>query len=159
MNTQVSNKKKLTGLKMAEVELKYKALKSSVKQPRISTPEMAASYLRGIWDPGSMELFEDFVVLILNASKRCLGWSRISRGGKTAAIVDPAHVFRVALLGNAHSIICAHCHPSGNLTFSRADIALTKRLVEAGRMLDIQVEDHILITAHGYKSYREEGLL
>ena len=144
---------------MAEVQLKYKSGQDPASLPHINTPEAAAQYLRGIWDQDALEICEEFIVLILNASKRCLGWCRLSRGGATATIVDPAHVYRVALIGNANSIIVAHNHPSGNTKFSRADIALTKKLVDAGRFLDIALDDHILITAGGYVSYRENGLM
>ena len=68
-------------------------------------------------------------------------------------------MLRVALLGNAHSIIVAHNHPSSNTLFSNADIDLTKKLAEAGRLLDIRLEDHILLTVDNYLSCREQGML
>lgn len=144
--------------RLAEVQLKYRS-RNPGEQPHINTPETAAEYLRSIWDQDALEICEEFVVLILNASKKCLGWCKLSRGGSTATIVDPAHVFRVALLGNAHSIIVAHNHPSGNLRFSSADITLTKKLFEAGQLLDIAIEDHIILTASGFVSYRNSGML
>ena len=144
--------------RLAEVQLKYRS-RNPGEQPQISTPEAAAEYLRNIWDLDALEICEEFVVLILNASKKCLGWCKLSRGGSTSTIVDPAHVFRVALLANAHSIVVAHNHPSGNTRFSRADIALTKRLVDAGQLLDITVEDHIILTVSGFVSYRNNGML
>ena len=129
---------------LAEVQLTYKSQRPPSTMPFVNTPESAEQYLRNIWDHDAMEICEDFMILILNASKRCLGWCRLSRGGATAAIVDPAHVFRVALLGNAHSIIVAHNHPSGNTRISQADKNITKKLAEAGRLLDISLEDHII---------------
>ncbi|MBP3193897.1 JAB domain-containing protein [Natronogracilivirga saccharolytica] len=143
---------------LAEVQLKYRSGNPG-RQPQINTPEAAVEYLRSIWDRDAMEICEEFVVLILNASKKCLGWCKLSRGGATATVVEPAHVFRVALLANAHSIVVAHNHPSGNTNFSRADINLTKKLVESGKLLDISVEDHIILTATDSVSCRQSGLM
>lgn len=142
----------------AEVRLQYRSHNSG-EQPFIGSPEDAAEYFRKIWDQDALELCEEFIVIILNAAKRCLGWCKISRGSSTATIVCPAAVFRVALLANAHSILCAHNHPSGTLKFSAADIALTKKLIEAGKFLDISVEDHIVITFDDYLSFREQGMM
>lgn len=145
-------------LHLAEVQLKYRSLTNPTIQPEVKSPEDAVDYLREIWNMDTIELQEEFVILLLNASKRCIGWSRVSMGGITSTIVDPAHVFKIAILANAHSIVCAHNHPSGNLKASTSDIKLTERLIEAGKLLGISLEDHIIITLHDYLSMREKGL-
>lgn len=144
---------------ISEVSLAYKASQPVETLPKITTPEEAASYLRSIWDSDTLELREEFIVVLLNNAKKVLGWSRISTGGSTATIVEPCAVFQLALLGKARSIICAHNHPSGILKASSADISLTRRLADAGKLLGITLDDHIIITQGGYMSLSEERLL
>jgi len=144
---------------IAEVSLKYKRKPSADGMPRITSPEAAVGLLRSIWNKDTLQLKEEFVVILLSNAKRCLGWSLISSGSSTATIVDPAAVFQVAILGNAQSIILAHNHPSGQLRASGADINLTNRIKKAGDMLCIKVEDHIILTSDGYMSFQERGLM
>jgi len=106
-----------------------------------------------------MQLREQFVVLLLDSAKQCLGWCKISSGGTTATIVEPAAIFRVAMLANASSIIVAHNHPSGNLEVSAADEKLTRRIEEAGKLLGISLEDHIILTAEDYRSLKASGVV
>tara|TARA_R110002096_G_scaffold97694_8_gene217687 strand:+ start:1539 stop:1982 length:444 start_codon:yes stop_codon:yes gene_type:complete len=144
---------------IAEVSLAYKSTQPVETLPTITCPEEAAEYLRSIWDKNTIELREECIIVLLNNAKRVLGWSRISTGGSTATIVEPSAVFQLALLGKASSIICAHSHPSGNLKASTADISITRRLVDAGKILGITVDDHIIITQSGYLSLNDEGLI
>ena len=144
---------------IAEVSLAYNSSQTVDELPIITGPEEAANYLHSIWTPDTLELREQFVIVLLNNAKRVLGWSLISSGGSTATIVEPSAVFQTAMLGKAESIICAHNHPSGNRKASTADVKLTERLCEAGRMLGIPVEDHIILTQSGYTSFRNKGLI
>lgn len=142
---------------IAEVSLAYKATQSVETLPSITSPEEAHEYLRSIWDQNTIELREEFLVVLLNNAKKVLGWSRISTGGSTATIVEPSAIFQLALLGKASSIICCHNHPSGNLKASSADIQLTKRIKEVGDLLGIPLDDHIILTRSGYVSLRDEN--
>lgn len=120
------------------------------------TPESVAAY----FGPRLRDLqTEQFVVAFLNAAKALTGYEIVSQGGKTATIVDPSEVMRQAIMNEANSIIILHNHPSGNRRASRADIAITKKLVEAGKLLDIAVDDHIIIAGYDYLSLRAEGLI
>jgi len=144
---------------ITEVSLAYKASHPVETLPTITSPVEAAEYLRSIWDQDTLELREEFLVVLLNNAKKVLGWSRVSIGGSTATIVEPSAVFQLALLGKADSIICAHNHPSGTLKASSADISLTRRIKEAGKLLGITLDDHIIITQSGYLSLSEERLI
>jgi DNA repair protein RadC len=144
---------------IAEVSLAYKATQPVETLPSITSPQEAAEYLRSIWDEDTLELREEFIVVLLNNAKKVLGWSRISTGGSTATIVEPSAVFQLALLGKADSIIVAHNHPSGNLKASSADVSLTARLTNAGKLLGITLDDHIILARGGNLSLREEGLM
>ncbi|HKJ46652.1 MAG TPA: DNA repair protein RadC, partial [Balneolales bacterium] len=100
---------------------------------------------------------ENFIVAFLNAAKVLTGYKKISIGGVTATIVDPAEVMKQAIMNDAHSVIVLHNHPSGNTKPSRADIQLTKRLVNSGKMLGISVEDHVIVAGYEFTSLRAKG--
>lgn len=102
---------------------------------------------------------EYFWVVFLNAAKGVMGYQMISKGGKTATIVDPAEVMRQSIMNEAYSIIIVHNHPSGNRRASKADLAITKKLIDAGKLLDIKIDDHIIIAGYDYLSMRVEGLI
>lgn len=102
---------------------------------------------------------EEFWIALLNRHSKIIGKKRISQGGINSTVVDPRLIFSSALEVKASSIIVAHNHPSGNLTPSQADIELTKKLVGAGKLLDIQLVDHLIISGNNYCSFADSGLL
>jgi DNA repair protein RadC len=102
---------------------------------------------------------EEFWVLLLNRANRVTKKKQISLGGVAGTVADPKIIFKLALEELASGIILAHNHPSGNLTASQADIDLTKKLKEAGKLLDIQILDHLIIAGKRYISFADEGLL
>ena len=102
---------------------------------------------------------EEFSVLVLNRANRVLGYARISQGGLSGTVADPKVIFQIALKSNSCSIIIAHNHPSGNTQPSEADIQLTRKLKDAGAVLDLPVLDHLILTSEGYYSFADEGLL
>lgn len=153
------NQNLLKSPSLAEISLKYKSVLPVEDMPSVTSPQEAVKLLRSIWDEDQIQLKEEFVVLLLNNAKKCLGWSKISSGGATATIVDPATVFQLALLANATSVILAHNHPSGTLEASQADKNLTRRVKKSGKMLGVGVEDHIILTADDFISFRVLGIL
>ena len=103
---------------------------------------------------------EHFVVLMLDQKNQVLGLHTVSMGSLTASIVHPRETFKAAILANAAAIICGHNHPSGDVQPSSEDRAITHRLAEAGKLLGINVLDHIIIGSAGkYFSFADEGLL
>jgi DNA repair protein RadC len=144
---------------VSEVSLKYQTQTTHKEKPKISTPEDAAQYLRSIWDEDTIELREEFVVVLLNSALRVTGWSKVSNGTKHATLVDTIPVAQIAILGNATSVLLCHNHPSGILQTSVADINLTKRLVKALKLFSISVNDHIILTRDNYLSLREDWLM
>lgn len=88
-----------------------------------------------------------------------MGVSNISTGGVSSCIVDPKIVFGLALKTRATGLILAHNHPSGNLEPSQADRRLTYQLQEAGKLLDISVLDHLIITPTDYNSFANMGYI
>ncbi len=102
---------------------------------------------------------ESFGMLFLNHAGRVNHMELISQGGMSGTVVDPRIVFRKALDQGAASLVFCHNHPSGNLRPSEADLALTRKLREGGKLLDINVVDHIIVSREGYFSFADEGLL
>jgi DNA repair protein RadC len=102
---------------------------------------------------------EEFWILLLNRANRVTKKHQISSGGVAGTVADPKIIFKIAVEELASAIILAHNHPSGNLTPSQADIDLTRKLKEAGKLLEIQVLDHIIIAGKNYYSFADESML
>ena len=119
----------------------------------------AHSFFRTIFNADTILWTEESAMIILNRANEVIGYSKISSGGTAATVVDAKVIFTKALLSGAHSIILAHNHPSGKLQASEEDIKITKQLVNAGRVLDIRVLDHLILTDKGYLSMADEQLM
>lgn len=104
-------------------------------------------------------LHEEFWSLYLNRANMIIGKERISAGGMSGTVADPRMIFRAALDKKAVSLILCHNHPSGNTQPSSADVQLTKNMAEAGKVLEINVLDHIIVTQKGFFSFADEGLI
>ncbi|MBR9916751.1 JAB domain-containing protein [bacterium] len=141
-----------------ELKLSYTLPLDSRTKVQITNPESAYQWLMKIWDKGTIQYKEEFLIILLNNSKYVIGWSKISSGGSNATIVEPAMVFQIALLAHANSIILAHNHPSGRMVASSADINLTKRLNEIGKILGLEIDDHLIITLNGFLSLKTNEL-
>lgn len=102
---------------------------------------------------------EEFWILILNQANYLIGKQLISKGGMAGTVADPKIIFKTALEHNAAYVILAHNHPSGSLRPSQQDINITKKMVEAGRMLDLHVLDHLIVTDKLFYSFGDEGLI
>jgi len=102
---------------------------------------------------------EYFIVIWLNSANIVMGFESVSQGILNASVVHPREVFRGAIVSTCASIILAHNHPSGNLKASNEDITITKKISEAGKIIDIPVNDHIIFTDEGYFSFIEQNLL
>jgi DNA repair protein RadC len=103
--------------------------------------------------------YEEFWIVPLNRANRVIDRVKISEGGLTGTVVDPKKVYKLALDAYATSLILVHNHPSGNISPSEADISITTKLVNAGKMLDIVVLDHIIIGYEQYYSFADSGLI
>lgn len=102
---------------------------------------------------------EEFWVLLLNRANEVMRPVQISAGGVSGTVADTRIIFKQAIEHLASAIILCHNHPSGNLTPSQADKDLTRKLKDAGRLLDIPVLDHLIFTDKAYLSFADEGIL
>lgn len=102
---------------------------------------------------------EKFVALLLDTKNQIIREETISIGSLNASIVHPREVFRAALMESCASVILSHNHPSGDPTPSREDIAVTEKLIEGGKLLGIDVLDHVVIGDGRYISLKDEGIV
>jgi DNA repair protein RadC len=144
---------------VAEIQLSYKSNVKPSLRPKISSSRDAHEVLKRVWNDSVIELCEQFKVIFTNQANKVLGVFEVSTGGIAGTVADPKLIFVAALKAGATGLILSHNHPSGNLTPSHADIELTKKIKEGGRLLEIQVLDHIIITSESYYSFADEGLL
>lgn len=104
-------------------------------------------------------IHEEFWLILLNRANHVITKIAISRGGISGTVVDPRLVFKAAIENNSSGIILCHNHPSGNTKPSNEDIQLTKKLRDAGKNLDINVLDHIIIAGASFYSFADEGVI
>jgi len=102
---------------------------------------------------------EEFKILLLNRNNSLIKVDTISKGGVAGTVVDAKLIFKSALENLASGIILSHNHPSGSLKPSSQDLNITKKLIEAAKILDISILDHLFVSNKGYFSFKDEGLL
>ena len=142
---------------VSEVELTYKNNVPYNQRQKISNSQGAYEILTNLFPENTMDYRETFIVLYLNRANQVLGYSVISQGGTSNTTVDIKMVIQTALLANASCIMLAHNHPSGNPHPSSDDNRITNRIIEAARLFDITVLDHIIITNESYYSFTDNG--
>lgn len=102
---------------------------------------------------------EEFWAIFLNQNNRVLGKSQLSSGGINQSVVDVRILFKAAIDQFATALVIAHNHPSGNLKPSTEDVKITKQIAEAGKILNIQLLDHVIIAQNSYFSFADESML
>ena len=126
------------------------------EKPKINSSKDAFDLIQG----DLMDLpHEEFWVLLLNRSHQVVKKKRVSEGGVSGTVADPKIIYKLALEALASGVIVAHNHPSGNLKPSQSDIDLTRKLKEAGRFLEVQLLDHLIIANRNYFSFADDGLI
>jgi DNA repair protein RadC len=125
---------------------------------RVQGPDQAAAFVRAILGECDQDR-EHFILLALDAQNHIRGFKVLSSGTPTASLVHAGTVYRDALALGAVGIIVAHNHPSGDCTPSADDLALTRKLREAGDVLEVKLHDHLIIGADAYVSLAAQGAL
>ena len=105
------------------------------------------------------EASEVVLVVVLNMKNEINAIHRVFTGSLNTSVAHPREIFRTAIINNGARIMLFHNHPSGNTEPSEADIAFTRRIIDCGEMLGIEVMDHIIIADNEYLSLREQGLI
>ncbi len=125
-------------------------------RPRIGTSRDAFNVIA----PFLTDLYhEEFWLLFLNKACEVMAREKLSTGGTSGTVADVKLAFKMALDAHASAIIAVHNHPSGNLKPSDADMELTRKMKEAGKILDLPLLDHLIVSERGYYSFADEGLI
>ena len=142
---------------VAEIKVSYKT--TNTPKIKITTGDDAFKVLLSSWNSDTIELQEEFKVLLLNRANEVLGIYPLSKGGITGTVVDQRLIFAVALKCNATGIILCHNHPSSTLKPSDSDVTLTRSIKKCADLLQITLIDHLIITKKGFYSFSNEGML
>ena len=145
--------------KVAEISVSYSRNQKIDEMTQINKPETCDKLFRESWNMGKMDLQEQFKVMFVNRANRCLGIYEAATGGIHGVVCDHRLIFGAALKAGAIGIILCHNHPSGQLKASKEDLDMTKKFVDVGKIIEIEVMDHIIITSEGYISMVEEGIM
>jgi DNA repair protein RadC len=129
-----------------------------ISKQRIRSSLEAYEFIKQFYSD-DIEIYESFFILLLNQGNYTIGFAKISQGGIAGTVVDTRMVAKIALESLAVNIILAHNHPSGNLNPSAQDKSLTERITNGLKLLDINVADHIILTAESYFSFRDECMM
>ena len=141
---------------LAAFELSKRVLEvNDTSSPTISNAKDAVAQLTDLRDLKK----EHFVVLYLNARNQLVHKETVSIGTLNANLVHPREVFEPAIKHSAANIIVAHNHPSGDSKPSEDDLEITKRLTEAGKIMGIEIADHIIVAKNSHLSFKEEYLI
>ena len=145
-------------LKMAYLkELKVTFTRKRVDDDLLNKPVESPGQVFALFKDMQDETKEKVVVLHLNPQLEILSWELAAIGTGTQTLMDPAEIYRNAILARASSLIVVHNHPSGTCKPSQADIAIAARLVEVGKLLEMPLQDFIIIGDGVYGSFREDG--
>lgn len=141
---------------LAEITINYKPKIKAKDRPTITNSTHAAAQFREVWN-NKLEYQESFYLMLLNKANHVLGFTLLAAGSTTGVLVDLKMILQTSLKSNAHSVIIAHNHPSGKLKPSNEDNKLTTKVKHGLEAIDMQLLDHIIITAEGFYSYQDEN--
>ena len=140
-----------------EVEIHYKRpLVDSMTS--IKDSKSASQAVRDFANEETLDHKEFFWAMYLTPMNKILAICELSKGSTMGTVVNIKEIVQLALRLNASNVLICHNHPSGNLCFSKADIALTKKIKKAVETMDMTLLDHIIITSEGYSSYEDEDI-
>lgn len=155
-NSGIGKDKAATLLAAFEISRRILSQDKWHSDKRITSPEDVANIFIPLFRD---EVKERFVIVCLNSANKIIKHEIISIGNLNSSVVHPREIFKTALENNAASIILLHNHPSGNPEPSNEDIIITKKVVDAGKMMDIPVFDHIILAGNNYTSFVEKRLI
>ncbi|MCW4470357.1 JAB domain-containing protein [Flavobacterium sp. MFBS3-15] len=142
---------------VSEIQVSYSTTLS--EKIKVTSSREALDVLLSSWNQNTIELQEEFKILMLNRANEVLGIYPLSKGGVSGTVVDIKLLFAVALKCNASGLILCHNHPSGNTQPSSQDKDITCKILKVAALMELSIIDHMIITRHGHYSFAENGLL
>lgn len=144
--------------KLCELKVSYRRpaqrAKNEMIRPVLNRPELCLDYLRKVWDRDTLELREEIVLICLDSSLSANGWVRLYAGGYGECTLDLKLLMGIVLKSASSGFILAHNHPSGSLTPSAEDRAVTRRVDQAAKLLGVRFVDHVITAKTGHYSFR-----
>ena len=131
-------------IQISEVKLTYQSKVKSSDRIKVNDSQDAFNVFFDHWDHTTIEHIEEFKILLLNRANRILGMASLFKGGGSGTVIDQKVIFQYSLKANAHQIILAHNHPSGNLNPSEADKSITRKIKGGAELLNITLLDHLI---------------
>ena len=150
------NSEGITTWRLQTTKWQFKDYNDQYKSRKITSPADVFYVFKEMFQGLTVE---QFVVIYLSSNNKVMGYDIISSGNLNSSVVHPREVFRGAIVQSCASIILMHNHPSGNPEPSSEDISITKKLVEAGKLVDINVFDHLIMTYDKYTSFVDKRLI
>ena len=144
-------------MKVSEIKISYmNEVDGKIKV--LGTSEVY-QVLKANWDLDTIELQEEFKILLLNQGNQVLGIKSMFKGGINTCSIDVRLIMGMALKANASALVITHNHPSGNLNASESDKRITSKIKECCELFDIRLLDHIIMAKNSYLSFADEGIL
>lgn len=140
-------------------EIKIKVTLRKGDKIEVKRSDDAYKIFKDLFDPNTIVWSEEMILLALNRNNEVYAWRRVSSGGTTGTVCDPKVIFSILLNCGASAFILAHNHPSGALIPSKQDIDVTQKLKEGGKILDIELLDHLIIGHDTYHSMADNQQL
>ena len=139
--------------------IKYTHSVPLLNRPKITNPQDSYKIILPLFNQDMLNIREEAVAIYLNRRNRVIGGLKLSSGGISGTVVDIKLLLSVALKCLASGIILAHNHPSGELSPSKSDLAVTEQLKQAAKLIDISLLDHLILGHNSYYSFADEGLI
>lgn len=144
---------------VSEVELVYRSSRGIEASPKVTSSKEVYNVFLAHWDMQKIEFVEQAKIMMLNRSNKVIGIYDLASGGLDFVAIDIRMIFCCALLTKASAVIFAHNHPSGKLYPSEEDLRMTRKIKEAGKLIEIPLLDSVIVTLNGYVSLSDKGLM
>ena len=144
-------------MKVSEIKISY--MNEVDEKIKVKGSSEVYQVLKANWDLDTIELQEEFKILLLNQGNQVLGIKSMFKGGINTCSIDVRLIMGMALKANASALVITHNHPSGNLNASESDKRITSKIKECCELFDIRLLDHIIMAKNSYLSFADEGIL
>ena len=144
-------------MKVSEIKISY--MSEVDEKIKVMGSSEVYQVLKANWDLDTIELQEEFKILLLNQGNQVLGIKSMFKGGINTCSIDVRLIMGMVLKANASALVITHNHPSGNLNASESDKRITSKIKECCELFDIRLLDHIIMAKNSYLSFADEGIL
>ena len=144
-------------MKVSEIKISY--MNEVDEKIKVMGSSEVYQVLKANWDLDTIELQEEFKILLLNQGNQVLGIKSMFKGGINTCSIDVRLIMGMVLKANASALVITHNHPRGNLNASEADKRITSKIKECCELFDIRLLDHIIMAKNSYLSFADEGIL